>query len=281
MEAQEHSAGGTADYEYDRDTRVERTGEGRWRAKVTPRWSIGPYPNGGYVLAVAMQAVAAELPHPHPFAVSAHFLRPTAHAPVDIEVERIRAGRGHSTAEARLIQDGSERLRALATFGDLSAASGANVVTATAPQMPPPEECLGRRDDDTVMPNGLQASIRDRMDLRLVPETASALLGRPRGVGEIGGWMRFADGRPVDALSLVLLCDACPPAAFDLVERPGWVPTIEYTVLVRGVPAPGWLRCWFRTRFVVDGYIEEDGELWDSTGRLVAMSRQLARINPQ
>jgi acyl-CoA thioesterase len=280
MQADEDATGDPTGYEYDVDTRVARIGDGRWRGEVTPRWSIGPYPNGGYVLAVALRAVAAELPHPHPFAVSAHFLRPTSHASVDIEVERVRAGRAHSTAEVRLIQDGSERMRALATFGDFTAASGPTVVTATAPEMPPPEECLGR-EDDAVMPNKLVASIRDRIDLRIVPETASALAGRPRGVGEIGGWMRFADGRPIDALSLALLCDASPPAAFDLVDRPGWIPTIEYTVLVRGIPAPGWLRCWFRTRFVIDGYIEEDGELWDSSGRLVAMSRQLARINPQ
>ena len=44
----------------------------------------------------------------------------------------------------------------------------------------------------------------------------------------------------------------------------------------RGRPAPGWIAASFRTKFLCDGYFEEDGELWDSTGRLVALSRQLA-----
>lgn len=48
------------------------------------------------------------------------------------------------------------------------------------------------------------------------------------------------------------------------------------TTHVRGIPEPGWLRCKFTTRFITGGVLEEDGEVWDSTGRLVAQSRQLA-----
>jgi hypothetical protein len=41
-------------------------------------------------------------------------------------------------------------------------------------------------------------------------------------------------------------------------------------------PVPGWLAASFRTRFLVEGYLEEDGEVWDTAGHLVALSRQLA-----
>ena len=40
----------------------------------------------------------------------------------------------------------------------------------------------------------------------------------------------------------------------------------------------GWLACRVATRFVIGGYHEEDFEIWDSTGALVAQSRQLARL---
>ena len=56
------------------------------------------------------------------------------------------------------------------------------------------------------------------------------------------------------------------------------VPTIELTVHIRAVPAPGWLRTVMSTRFLMDGYLEEDGEIWDSTGTLVAQSRQFGMI---
>ena len=66
---------------------------------------------------------------------------------------------------------------------------------------------------------------------------------------------------------------------FNRPEFPvGWSPTLELTVHVRGVPAPGPLRCRFASRSIADGMFDESGELWDSTGRLVAHSRQLALV---
>jgi acyl-CoA thioesterase len=39
-----------------------------------------------------------------------------------------------------------------------------------------------------------------------------------------------------------------------------------------------WLLVRFRTRLAAEGYLEEDGEIWDRDGRLLAHSRQLALI---
>jgi hypothetical protein len=90
----------------------------------------------------------------------------------------------------------------------------------------------------------------------------------------------MVDGREPDPLLLLLAVDALPPVTFEL-GLPGWTPTLELTAHVRCRPAPGWLRIQVSNRTLSGGYLEEDAEVWDSEGRLVALSRQLARATPQ
>jgi acyl-CoA thioesterase len=264
-------------YEYDADTAVEPLGGNRFHAMVTPRYSIGPYPNGGYVLGIVVAALGEVARLPDPLAVSAHFVSPTEHdRSAEVIVEPVREGRSHATVAARLVQDGAERVRVLATYGDLGRATGPSIEHGSPPELPPREQCI--RGSTGPLPNGLDPVIRHRFETWFHPGTMAWVRGPRSGRGEVGGWIRFADGREPDAASMVLFCDGMPPAVFDLVPG-GWVPTLEFTVHVRARPAPGWLRVWFSTRHLRDGYLEEDGEVWDSAGVLVAQSRQLARVN--
>ncbi len=88
--------------------------------------------------------------------------------------------------------------------------------------------------------------------------------------------MRLADGEPADTLALASLVDMTFPVVFELGEFA--TTTVELTVYVRARPAPGWLACRVRTNYLIDGFHEEDFEIWDSTGQLVAQSRQLQLI---
>ena len=254
----------------------------RFRAQLTPRWNIGDKPNGGYVLAVIVRAVQQALgtatggAHPDPLTVTGHYLRPSQPGPAEIRVDIARVGRQLATASATFTQGGRERVRALATFGDLGAMAARNApedVTLTPPDLPPVDQCHGRPPTgDPDLP-----ALHQRLVNRLHPDTGW-LTGQPSGRAEVRGWLDFIDGRPPDVLSLPLFADAMPPAVFEVVDEPGWVPTVELTVHVRGRPAPGLLRTRFRTRNLRHGLLEEDGEIWDSEGRLVAQSRQLGML---
>ena len=261
-------------FEFDEDTAVTPAGGGAYNAELSPRWNVADKPNGGYLMALALRAAAAELPLPHPFTATAHYLRAASPGLALVDVEVARTGRTHATAEARLIQNDTEIVRVLATFGDLAALDGPTIVDATPPDLPPVEECLQGRGQ---LPSGAPVAIADRFVTAVDPSTLGWVRGEPTGTARIAAWMRLADGREPDPLMLTMVVDALPPPVFDLGAA-GWVPTIELTVHVRALPAPGWLRMQARTRFLQGGYLEEDAEVWDSEGTLVEQSRQLARL---
>src|SRR5262249_17055530 len=237
------------------------------------------------LLAMTTRAMAGELRpssdsrwQPSPLTVTAHYLRPVEHGPAELNADVIRDGRRFQTIAGSLTQQGKERLRALRPLGFVPDGVPPSVDATSPPEMPPPDECPRLQDLDPPEGMAKPPEIFSRFDLRLGPGPGWPT-GRRTGATEITGWIRFADGRPPDALSLLLFADAFPPAILDVVAST-WVPTLELTVHVRAHPVPGWLRARFSTRVVRDGLLEEDGELWDADGQLVAMSRQLALLLP-
>lgn len=246
-------------------------------------WQIGGGVNGGLLLAVlgkAMRSTLATGTHLDPFTVSGYYLSAAAPGPATVRSQVVRAGRSLSSLATSLVQDEQgrevERIRALATYGDLATLPDAVRTTAKPPDLPPVEECVA--SSDAAPSEALaQTQFLDRVDLRLDPACAGWAVGKPSGRGLLQGWLRLADGREPDTLSLLLAADAFPPVSFDLGMF-GWTPTLELTVHVRARPAPGWLRVKVSTVNVAGGMLEEDAEVWDSADRLVVQSRQLARL---
>lgn len=255
---------------FDADTAVEALGEGRFSAAISDRWNaIGARPNGGYLLATCLQALKLSLPLPDPFAVSAFFLRPAAPGPALITTEIARAGRRVATGEVRLLQEDRECVRALATFTDLGATRGRTFLAEEPPPLAPPPDSIDLMSGGSIP--GVTIADRFEYRMRAMPGWTR---GQPSGTPAVELWLRFRDPREPDVFTLPLMVDAAFPAVMDIGELGS--ATLELTVHVRGRPAPGWLACRIGTRHVIDGYHEEDFEIWDSAGRLVAQSRQLA-----
>ncbi len=283
------------DSEFDRDTAVTRREPGApggprvpavpgvpgvYDIDLSAGWTIGNALNGGYLLAVLGRALADALPHSDPFTISAHYLTASRPGPAVVRTDVVRAGRTLSTGQASLFQyddEGreTERIRVLASYGDLDGLPDDVRTTAKPPAIPPVDRCFGPEDSPGPVP-GVSA-IADRLMLKLDPGTLGWALGSPSGKGEMRAWFGLADGRDADPLSLLLAVDALPPTAFEL-GLSGWVPTVELTVHVRSRPAPGPLRVAVTTRNLAGGFLEEDAEVWDGADRLVAQSRQLARV---
>ncbi len=266
--------------EFDRDTAVTLREPGVYDADLSAGWTIIHAVNGGYLLALLGRALGHHLPHPDPFTISAHYLTPSVPGPAVIRTETVRTGRTLSTGQASLFQyaeDGTEveRIRVLASYGDLDALLDDVRTSATPPAMAPIENCFGASDGPTPQIPGSSA-ITERLDIRLDPACVGWAIGAPSGKGEMRAWFGLADGREPDALSLLLTVDALPPTSFELGLK-GWTPTVELTTHVRCRPAPA--RCGSPSPPATwpAAFLEEDAEVWDSADRLVAQSRQLAR----
>ena len=256
------------------DTAVTRTAGGAWSASISRRWWIGRGPNGGYVAAILLRAMALELGDPDraPRTLTVHFPAAPAEGPVALRCEVERRGRSVATVSARMEQDG--RLVALALAAFAPRFEGPSFDETVMPEVPAPEAL------DPVPTEPPAPPLVNNLDLRWAvgpppfSESERALAG---------GWMRLRDPEPLDAPVLTLLSDAWLPAPFARQDGIRPAPTIELTVHFRArLPPPGaegdFCLGFFSSRLARDGFFEEDGELWSREGVLLAQSRQLALL---
>ena len=257
-------------YEFDRAIALEPAGTG-WSAVVPEGWDINGNANGGFVLALGANALRASSGRKHPLTITAHYLAPVTAGPVLCTAEVVKQGKRFTTMTGSIRRGDRECIRLLGAFGDLDATAEQTFIDGAPPVLPPIDQCVRR----TPIGGTALVGLADRLNMWIHPDDAAALEDRPSGSGLARGWFEFRDGRPIDTLALLLAADSFPPAVFNVPNLiRGWVPTVEFTVHVRGIPAPGPLCCRFQTRFVSGGVLHEDGEIWDAAGRLVAISRQ-------
>jgi acyl-CoA thioesterase len=246
-------------------------------AVLDGRWDGQSSTNGGFLLSLATRAVGEVLAFPDPIVVSGFYLRPGSPGPAEIRTEVFQAGRTTGFGQASLYRDGKEVLRATAAYTDLDRAAlrhargTPSYAGGQPPAQPPPERCQVLQR--VIVP---PITLVDRIEYRVAELPSWVTRTPPSGNPVYEGWMRFADGREPDLLSLPMFADAVAPAALELGLRR--MTTVELTVHLRARPAPGWLAFRTLTRYLAGGYFEEDAEIWDSAGDLVAQSRQLALV---
>ncbi|MCU1496184.1 MAG: hypothetical protein JWM47_137 [Acidimicrobiales bacterium] len=268
-------------FEFDVATAVRPRGDGTFDIDVDPGFTVGPKPNGGYLLATAATAAgealaAAGSTHRDPVAATAHYLWAPDAGPAEVQTSVLRIGRNASQVRATVAQNGQPCVEATFTMTSMGSAPSAPWWTGkTPPEVAALEDCIRLPSSREAAP--FVVSIMDRTDLRLDPAVVGFASRRPSGKADLRGWISFADGRPVDPLGLLFFIDALPPATFELAEA-GWVPTLSLTAYVRARPAPGPLRIRQWAQSVDGGRFDEICEVWDADDRLVAQATQLAAI---
>ena len=126
------------------DTEVRERSPGQYDADLGSGWVVGAGVNGGYLLATIGRAIARTVPaKPDPIAISAYYLSASAPGPATVSTRVLRDGGSVATVAADLVQGDTARITALATYGDLAGLPDDVRTTATPPDLPPREQCVG------------------------------------------------------------------------------------------------------------------------------------------
>lgn len=225
--------------------------------------------NGGVLLSAAVRGMTAMTDHPDPVSVTGHFARAHRGDPVWMATEIIRVGARFTTCHAVLHGEDGPILTVLATFGDLEGSELRTLVGQPPPSLANPSDCKRVR-------TGVDGrDFFDVIETRIDPRWAGFLRGEPSGAAELSGWCRLPWA--LDTVDMITVADAFPATAFNLAGA-GWAPTISLDVLVRAVPADGWMRASFTSALISGDTIETDGVIWDERDVVVAQTRQLALL---
>ena len=255
---------------FEQATAVTQTGAKCWSGEIAPGWRIGDVSNGGYLLAIAGRALSQALPHPDPLTINILFTAPTVLGPVDCEIDILRSGGSTSHAVLAMRQAGQLKAHVSAAYTDLDGLKGESWSSVERPLITPIDE----------VPATPEHGIELRQNVNQHYATGGEVFkrGDPDASGCFNGWLSLVDGSDPGVLGLLLFADAMAPPVFTVFGALQWVPTLELSVQLRRHPAPGPVQARFRTRYMSKGIVEEDGELWDSSGALVALSRQTGKV---
>lgn len=253
------------------DTAVTPIGDGRYRGSIVPEWFGPPGPNGGFIAALILRAIRAEVADPErlPRSLTLHYLSPPAAGEAEVEVTVERSGKSATTCSARMLEDGRTVNLALCVLTtDFEPAWTSEPDAPDAPAA----------DDVPELGSGPGAPpIFEQLETRPV-WGAMPFSGESEAI--TGGWLRAPADDEMTPELLALFADAWWPAPFGAMTTFAPAPTLELTIHFRARPDPtdtlALVR--FRTEASIDGLFEEQGEVWDRNGRLLAQSRQLALL---
>ncbi|MEU4598821.1 thioesterase family protein [Nocardia sp. NPDC023988] len=257
---------------------------GRYAGVIDPTWTIGPKVHGGTMVAASAAAATrwlteadASYARMAPIAASSDFLGAPDPGKVEYAVHIRKKGRQICLVDAELIQNDRTLVRTAFTFGHLD---------ATATRWSGPDSDMPAEPTDAALrytpdsPMGKIVHVSQGAHVLLDPTWGEFLRGET-GDPRLRLWIRPFDGDEADPLVraafAMMAADMSPPVPMNLGHF-GWSPTVQMTTYLRRVPAPGWLRVIATSREVGERMFDEDQLVLDSTGAVVAQSRQLALI---
>lgn len=256
---------------FDHARTVTRVDTQTFTAQADETWMQGRGQFGGLVSAWLVgafdQAVGDPTRTPRTF--TAHLAAPVPPGPVQLHVEVVRAGKYVTQLRGELRSDDQVCVTALGTWAR-DRAEGPEISPPPAPQLPP-YHTLPELPPSRLLPVFTQ-HVDYRFGFRGVPYSGAQ-------EATLGGWARFRQGAEPDAAMLAGLLDVWPPAVLVTLDRPRPAATVDLTLHFLQPFRPQAQRddlygMRLHSAWGHAGYMEEHGDLWDASGRILARMRQ-------
>ncbi|MCD6586124.1 MAG: thioesterase family protein [Desulfobacteraceae bacterium] len=127
---------------FDQDMSLTKKSPDVFEATISKNWSINGNPNGGYLLSILVNALLQSSHKKSVVITTATYLAKTMPGKAEIFIENIARSNHFDRWQARLVQDGKEKIRAFGTFSDHQDDPAENRYEKSAPDPAPKENCI-------------------------------------------------------------------------------------------------------------------------------------------
>ena len=256
-------------------TLAELRASGNDTVTVSADWAQGRALFGGLAGALALEPMVRRVaPDRVLRSISISFVGPVAPGDVAVTSRLLREGGSVSQCQAEVVQEGTVRTAALASFG-VPRSSAVVMPPAQAPDVDTPETLESVPFQEGISPQ-FTRYFEYRYGIGSLPFSGAT-------TRHMGGWVRFRDERdPITPLHLLGLIDAWPPATLPLLtERAPSSSLTWYVELIHPMPEvqPGdWVLYEAELDHARDGYGHTQARIWNRQGELIAISRQTVAV---
>jgi len=260
--------------------KLENLEDNKFIVNPDTNYFVGNTPHGGYLMAVMHKALTSILPHSTAISSSVQYLDRIDAKTFELEVETFKTSRGSSSGIVKLKQDNKICTTFTGTCSDFQFMKGYDGL-----QKPLPNIFNESDKKDYIKMNydkiskGFTPAFIQQLECLIHPDHAwwNRDSSDKDNEARCSAFLEMQGGIP-DQFCLSFYSDILPPVVSNKYGPLGWIPTITLTTHIRQLPSTSELYADFRATDINKGYFEQDCNIWDLNGNLVASSRQLTRI---
>ncbi len=260
--------------------KLENLEDNKFIVNPDTNYFVGNTPHGGYLMAVMHKALTNILPHSTAISSSVQYLDRIDAKTFELEVETFKTSRGSSSGIVKLKQDDKICTTFTGTCSDFEFMKGYDGL-----QKPLPSIFNESDKKDYIKMNydkiskGFTPAFIQQLECLIHPDHAwwNRDSNDKNNEARCSAFLEMQGGIP-DQFCLSFYSDILPPVVSNKYGPLGWIPTITLTTHIRQLPSTSELYADFKATDINKGYFEQDCNIWDLNGNLVASSRQLTRI---